>query len=63
MPGTMEDLMISFYQALAAVIRRIRKLVGDVAQHISWSNYHCLDENAAMWAVTFRSYNQQQSIY
>ena len=55
--------MQSLYQVFAHTIRSIGKFVSDAAQQISWSTYHCLDENALMWAATFRSEAAQQAMY
>jgi len=47
--------MISFAQTLAAMIRRLGQRVQGLTRYISWSSYHCLDEDAVMWAYTFHS--------
>ena len=55
--------MFSLYQTLAAIIRRLAKLMFGLTQHVSWSNYCCLDEEAVMWASTFGSHAWQRSTF
>jgi len=45
--------MISLSQTMAAMTRRLGKRVKELAQDVSWSSFHCLDEDAVMWASTF----------
>jgi hypothetical protein len=47
--------MISLWQTLAALTCRLGQRVQYLAQSVSWSSFHCLDEDALMWASTFHS--------
>ena len=55
--------MISLYQSVANLSRNLRTWARTLAHNIPWPNYHCLDEDAVMWASTFGSHTQQQSTY
>ncbi|TQL71599.1 hypothetical protein FB556_2087 [Enteractinococcus coprophilus] len=52
--------MIPLHQALTFMVHLLVRWAGALTQHISWSNYHCLDEDAVIWADTFRLPAQPQ---
>lgn len=55
--------MISLHQALAVPVSRLGERVGVLIQPISWSNYHCLDEDVVMRTAALSPHLGQQSTY